>query len=252
NRGRNCPFRLVRGLCLRRSAWRGLPGGLPRSPAAGVWVWLGRALSGDTGEIQGGTWGADMCGIAGIFAYHNAAPPVDGAELLRIGEAMVARGPDGAGLWISANKRVGLAHRRLAIIDLSETGAQPMATPDGRLQVVFNGEIYNYRELREELEAKGYRFRSTSDTEVLLHLYAEYGPGMVQCLRGMYAFAIWDEKNLGLFLARDPFGIKPLYYSDDGTTIRVASQVKALLKGGGIDTTPEPAGHVGFFLCGHV
>ena len=193
-----------------------------------------------------------MCGIAGIFAYHNAAPLVDQAELLRIREAMVARGPDGVGLWVSASKRVGLAHRRLAIVDLSETGAQPMATPDDRLQVVFNGEIYNYRELRKELEAKGYRFRSTSDTEVLLHLYAEYGPGMVQCLRGMYAFAIWDEKNRGLFLARDPFGIKPLYYANDGTTIRVASQVKALLKGGGIDTTPEPAGHVGFFLWGHV
>ena len=193
-----------------------------------------------------------MCGIAGIFAYNNAAPPVDQAELLRIREAMVSRGPDGAGLWISNNKRVGLGHRRLAIIDLSETGAQPMATDDGRFRITFNGEIYNYRELRRELERKGIPFRSTSDTEVLLHLYADRGAEMVHALRGMYAFAIWDEPRKGLFLARDPFGIKPLYYADDGHTLRVASQVKALLKGGSVDTSPDPAGHVGFFIWGHL
>jgi len=116
-----------------------------------------------------------MCGIAGIFAYHGAAPPVDRDELLRVREAMRLRGPDGAGLWISEDGRVGLAHRRLAIIDLSECGAQPMATADGRFRVTFNGEIYNYRALRKELEAKGYRFHSSSDTEVLLHLYADRG-----------------------------------------------------------------------------
>lgn len=193
-----------------------------------------------------------MCGIAGVFAYQRTAPQVAEAELLRIREAMVARGPDGAGLWMSADKRIGLAHRRLAIIDLSEAGAQPMATPDGRFQVVFNGEIYNYRELRSDLEAKGYRFRSTSDTEVLLHLFAERGREMVHVLRGMFAFAIWDDKNRRLFLARDPFGIKPLYYSDDGSTVRFASQVKALLKGGRIDAAPQPAGHVGFCLWGYV
>lgn len=193
-----------------------------------------------------------MCGIAGIFSYDYLAPPVDREELLRIREAMINRGPDGAGLWLSGDNRIGLAHRRLAIIDLSDTGAQPMATDDGQLHVTFNGEIYNYRALRKELEAKGVRFRSESDTEVLLHLYADRGMDMVHALRGMYAFAIWDERRKGLLLARDPFGIKPLYYSDDGKTIRVASQVKALLKGGTIDTAPEPAGHVGFFLWGHV
>jgi asparagine synthase (glutamine-hydrolysing) len=193
-----------------------------------------------------------MCGLAAIFSYHTSAAPVDQAELLRIREAMLNRGPDGAGLWVSDDKRIGLAHRRLAIIDLSEAGAQPMFTPDGSLRIVFNGEIYNFRELRKELEAKDYRFRSNSDTEVLLYLYQEYGRDMVQHLRGMYAFAIWDEKKRGLFLARDPFGIKPLYYADNGSTVRVASQVKALLKGGEIDTTPEPAGHVGFYLWGHV
>jgi len=155
-------------------------------------------------------------------------------------------------MWLSADNRVGLAHRRLAIIDLSESGSQPMVTADGSLIVTYNGEIYNYRELRAGLEKKGYRFCSTSDTEVLLHLYADRGAEMVQHLRGMYAFAIWDNRKQGLFLARDPFGIKPLYLADDGATLRVASQVKALLAGGNVDTSPEPAGHVGFFLWGHV
>ena len=193
-----------------------------------------------------------MCGIAGIFAYRDSALPVDREEILRIRDAMFSRGPDGAGVWISPDNRIGLAHRRLAIIDLNDTGAQPMTTADGRLRITFNGEIYNYRELRRQLEGKGYRFHSTSDTEVLLHLYADRGADMVHALRGMYAFAIWDELKRGLFLARDPFGIKPLYYCDDGSSIRLASQVKALLKGGAIDTTPEPAGHVGFYLWGHV
>ena len=193
-----------------------------------------------------------MCGLAAIFSYHTSAAPVDQAELLRIREAMLNRGPDGEGLWVSVDKRIGLAHRRLAIIDLSAAGVQPMATIDGAVRIVFNGEIYNFRELRLGLEAKGYRFRSNSDTEVLLYLYQEHGRGLVHLLRGMYAFAIWDERKRGLFLARDPFGIKPLYYADDGSAIRVASQVKALLKGGYIDTTPEPAGHVGFYLWGHV
>lgn len=193
-----------------------------------------------------------MCGIAGIYAYRESAPTVDEQELLRIREAMIHRGPDGAGLWVSPDRKIGLAHRRLAIIDLSEAGAQPMATADGNFRITFNGEIYNYRELRKELEAKGYRFRSNSDTEVLLHLYADRGGDMVHALRGMYAFALWDERKQAIFLARDPFGIKPLYYADDGGTVRVASQVKALLKGGAINTAPEPAGHVGFFLWGHV
>ena len=193
-----------------------------------------------------------MCGIAGIFAYGRAAAPVDEAELLRIRERMQKRGPDGAGLWLSLDRRTGLAHRRLAIIDLSDTGAQPMSTPDGRLVITFNGEIYNYRELRRELEGEGHVFRSQSDTEVLLHLYAERGPDMVHALRGMFAFGIWDTVERKLFLARDPFGIKPLYYADTGGTLRFASQVKALLAGGAIDQAPEPAGSTGFLLWGCV
>lgn len=191
-----------------------------------------------------------MCGLAAIFAYKNSGQQVEQAELLKMREAMLARGPDGEGLWLSQNKEVGLAHRRLSILDLSERGYQPMMTPDAKLLVVFNGEIYNYRELRERLQARGHQFHSDSDTEVLLYAWREYGQGMVDHLRGMFAFALWDEDKRGLFLARDHFGIKPLYYHDDGATVRVASQVKAVLAGGNIDQQPEPAGHVGFFLWG--
>ena len=193
-----------------------------------------------------------MCGIAGIYARGHSAPEIHREELLRVRDAMQQRGPDGAGIWFSSDGRVGLAHRRLAIIDLSEAGAQPMASSDGALHITFNGEIYNYRSLRADLEAKGYPFRSASDTEVLLNLYTEHGAGMVDHLRGMFAFGIWDETKQGLFLARDPFGIKPLYYADDGKTFRFASQVKALLRGDGIDTAPSPAGLVGFCLWGSV
>jgi asparagine synthase (glutamine-hydrolysing) len=193
-----------------------------------------------------------MCGIAGIYSYRESAPPVDEAELLRIREHMIRRGPDGAGLWISPDRRVGLAHRRLAIIDLSETGAQPMATADGRLTITFNGEIYNYRELRRELEAKGYAFRSQSDTEVLLHLYADRGAEMVHALRGMFAFGIWDARAQELFLARDPLGIKPLYYAERDGTFRFATLVEALIQGGGVDSGEDVAGVAGFFLMGCV
>jgi asparagine synthase (glutamine-hydrolysing) len=191
-----------------------------------------------------------MCGINGIYAYHYAANPVDRAELLRTRDYMAARGPDGKGEWGSADVRVGLGHRRLAIIDLSDTGTQPMAS--GGLVITFNGEIYNYRALRKELEGKGCKFRSQSDTEVLLHLYATKREAMVHDLRGMFAFAIWDSARRALFLARDPYGIKPLYYVDDGWTFRFASQVKALLAGGAISRDPEPAGQVGFYLFGSV
>lgn len=193
-----------------------------------------------------------MCGIAVIYAYRDDAAPIDHEELLRIRERMYSRGPDGAGLWISDDGRVGMAHRRLAIIDLSNDGAQPMLDPDTGNTIVFNGEIYNYRQLRAELEQAGCRFRSHSDTEVLLKLYAMHGESMLHRLRGMFAFAIHDVRKQGLFMARDPFGIKPLYIADDGKTLRIASQVKALLAGGAIDTRTEAAGHVGFFLWGHV
>jgi len=193
-----------------------------------------------------------MCGINGILAYHYAANPIDRAELVRTRDHMAARGPDGAGEWIAGDGRVGFGHRRLAIIDLSAAAAQPMLGADGRLAVTFNGEIYNYRQLRNLLERRGRIFRTRSDTEVLLHLYAEKGEAMVHDLRGMFAFALWDCERRTLLLARDPYGIKPLYYADDGWTFRFASQVKALRAGGAVGADPEPAGQVGFCLFGSV
>ena len=194
-----------------------------------------------------------MCGIVAIHNYALVAPPVERSVLARIRDAMRARGPDGEGLWIADDGRAGLGHRRLAVIDPGERSDQPMALDDNGPRIVFNGEIYNHRELRAELEGHGERFVTASDTEVLLRLYARDGEAMLQRLRGMFAFCIWDPRRGGeLFCARDPLGIKPLYLADDGRGVRLASQVKALLAGGGIDTTPDPAGHAGFFLLGSV
>jgi asparagine synthase (glutamine-hydrolysing) len=193
-----------------------------------------------------------MCGIAGIFAYLDVAAAVDRGELVRMNTRMAARGPDGSGDWVSTDGRVGFTHRRLAFIDLSERGAQPMHSADGTLSITFNGEIYNYRELRAELQARGYAFRTETDTEVLLQLYADRGPAMVDALRGMFAFGLWDARARRLFLARDPLGVKPLYYADDGWTMRFASQAKALLAGGAVSRDPDPAGIVGFHLFGSV
>jgi len=192
-----------------------------------------------------------MCGIAGAFAYRAEAPPIDRADLVRVRDAMIARGPDGAGLWLADDGRVGFGHRRLAIIDLSEGGAQPMLDPETGNWICFNGEIYNHQQLRARLNRDGIATRTSSDTEVLLKLYAERGEEMFSELRGMYAFALWDARRRELLLARDPFGIKPLYVADDGATVRFASQVKALLQAP-IDREPEPAGHAGFLLWGSV
>jgi asparagine synthase (glutamine-hydrolysing) len=207
---------------------------------------LGRSAQVEAGLIR------SMCGIAGIFAYHYAANPVERSELRTIRDHMAARGPDGAGEWYAQEERVGLGHRRLSIIDLSERGAQPMTSGDGKCVITFDGEIYNYRELRAVLELKGRKFRTETDTEVILQLYAEKGEAMLEDLRGMFAFALWDAERNALLLARDPYGIKPLYYADDGWTLRFASQVKALLAGGRVSRDPEPAGWAGFCLFGSV
>jgi asparagine synthase (glutamine-hydrolysing) len=193
-----------------------------------------------------------MCGIVGIYAYHSAADRIDRAEVVRIRDHMTARGPDASGAWFSQDGRVGLGHRRLSIIDLSDRAAQPMESADGKFVITFNGEIYNYRALRNKLESSGCIFRTQSDTEVLLHLYAAKGAAMVEDLRGMFAFGIWDVDQQRLFLARDPYGIKPLYYADNGCTLRFASQVKALIAGGKVSRDPEPAGWVGFHIFGSV
>ncbi len=191
-----------------------------------------------------------MCGINGIFAYSANAPEVDSDELIASRECMRSRGPDAAGVWMSMDRRVGLGHRRLSIIDLSPAGAQPMRR--GELVIIFNGEIYNYRELRADLETRGRTFTSHSDTEVLLALYDELGEAMLDRLRGMFAIALWDGTRRRMFLARDPYGIKPLYYADDGSTLRLASQVKALIAGGHVDRRFDPAGAAGFFLRGTI
>src|SRR5215472_4572867 len=141
-----------------------------------------------------------MCGIAGIYAFHYAANAVDRSELRRIRDHMAARGPDDVGEWYSQDGRVGFGHRRLTIIDLSERGAQPMVSADGKLVITFNGEIYNYRELRRALEKEGCVFRTQTDTEVLLHLYAHKGEAMVDDLRGMFAFGLWDVGKSALML----------------------------------------------------
>src|SRR5437879_5551657 len=191
-----------------------------------------------------------MCGINAIFAYRDHTPPVDEAELIATRECMRSRGPDGSSIWMSPDGRVGFGHRRLAIIDLSPGGAQPMCRAQN--VIVFNGEIYNYRELRSQLESRGVRFTSQSDTEVLLQLYAARGAEMLGDLRGMFAFALWDSSKRRLLLARDPYGIKPLYYADDGATMRVASQVRALIASGRVSNQFDSAGAVGFFLRGTV
>jgi asparagine synthase (glutamine-hydrolysing) len=193
-----------------------------------------------------------MCGINGVYSYNLAARDVDLDAMIRVREHMKARGPDGKGAWIADHRRVGLAHRRLAIIDLSEGGHQPMSVDGGRTVITFNGEIYNYRNLRRDLEQRGHKFKSESDTEVLLRSYNEFGIDMVSRLQGMFAFALWDDTRKRLVLARDPYGIKPLYYSDDGWTVRFASQARALLQDPAVSGNLEPAGIVGFYLLGSV
>ena len=187
-----------------------------------------------------------MCGLFGAL---TEAPIGDSASRAAL-DVMRRRGPDAEGLW--AGEGIVLGHRRLAILDLDARSNQPMVSGCGRYVIVFNGEIYNFRELRRDLEADGATFRTTSDTEVLLELYARDGERMLPRLRGMFAFAIWDTTARELFLARDPYGIKPLYYVQTPQGFVFASQVKALLASGWVSQELEPAGLAGFYLWGSV
>jgi asparagine synthase (glutamine-hydrolysing) len=189
-----------------------------------------------------------MCGIAGIVDVTGRAP-VDADCLRRMNDRLFHRGPDDAGYLIE--RRVGLAMRRLAIIDLN-TGQQPVHNEDKTLSVVFNGEIYNYRELRAELQAKGHRFATTSDTEVLVHLYEEHGERCVDRLRGMFAFAIWDRQRQALFLARDRLGIKPLYYAESPQGFVFASELKAIAVHPRVERRVSPASLVAYLQYGYV
>jgi asparagine synthase (glutamine-hydrolysing) len=173
-----------------------------------------------------------MCGISGVLAFNNSNFEVTTEFLVRMRETMVHRGPDGAGLWISPDRSVGFAHRRLSIIDLSDAAAQPMSNRDGSLQIVFNGEIYNHAEIKRELEENGPRRWKTdhSDTEVILQAFEEWGIACLQKFRGMFAIALWDATERRLWLIRDRIGIKPLYYSVHHGRITFASEIKALLQ----------------------
>jgi len=166
-----------------------------------------------------------MCGICGVM--HFSGERVEPGTLRAMTDAISHRGPDGEGVYVGGP--IGLGHRRLAIIDLSEAGAQPMHSADGRYSITYNGEVYNFKELRRELEELGCRFKSTSDTEVVLAAYAIWGKACVKRFNGMFALGIWDARKQALFLARDRYGIKPLYYAFFGDTFLFGSEQKAIL-----------------------
>lgn len=167
-----------------------------------------------------------MCGICGV--YNQNGEPVSSSLLRRMTDAIAHRGPDGEGYF--SEDGVGFGHRRLAIIDLSTAGDQPRITADGRYVITYNGEVYNFRELRAELKAKGIQFTSKTDTEVLINAYAEWGLDAISRLNGMFAFAIWDRQEKRLLLARDRFGVKPLYYSFQNGKLIFGSEIKAILQ----------------------
>jgi asparagine synthase (glutamine-hydrolysing) len=169
-----------------------------------------------------------MCGIVAVFSPEQ---PVTGATLERALATLDHRGPDGRRHWVSPAGSVGLGHARLSIIDLVG-GAQPLENEDGRIHAVVNGELYGFERIREDLEARGHRFRTGSDSEIVVHLYEEYGAQCVQHLRGEFALVVWDERNQRLFCARDRFGIKPLFYAVHAGSLYLASEVKALLAAG--------------------
>lgn len=176
-----------------------------------------------------------MCGIAGEIAFGR---PADVAAIAAMNDALVPRGPDGSGVWAQGSQALG--HRRLAIIDLSAAGGQPMVDPTSGLAIAFNGCIYNYPELREQLSGRGHRFTSHSDTEVILRGYLEWGEDVVHRLQGMFAFAITERDSGRVLLGRDRLGIKPLYWSRSADAVRFASSLPALVAAGGVDTRIDP------------
>jgi asparagine synthase (glutamine-hydrolysing) len=189
-----------------------------------------------------------MCGIVGIY-WFDPERPVDRALLARQNDTLIHRGPDDGGIW--SERGVGLGHRRLSIIDI-DGGHQPMWDLEQRVGVVFNGEIYNYLELKKELEAFGHRFQSCSDTETIIHAYRQWGDRCVDRFRGMFAFAVIDRKTRSLLLARDRLGKKPLYYYLDGERLVFASEMKALLADQSIPRILEPTAVVDFFAYNYV
>src|SRR4030095_2116709 len=190
-----------------------------------------------------------VCGIAGIL--RDAASATAANRVERMHTAIAHRGPDDRGVWQSPGGHAAYAHTRLSIIDLSPAGHQPMAIAAGRFTITYNGEIYNFAELRRSLTSAGATFRSNSDTEVILRLYELEGPACVERLRGMFAFAIWDQRERTCFLARDRFGIKPLYYHEAGGVLTFASEVRALVASG-VSTNLDPQATYEYFRSGSV
>ena len=189
-----------------------------------------------------------MCGICGIF-YRERARRVERDTLAEMNRRIIHRGPDDDGFFVEGN--AGLAMRRLSIIDI-QTGHQPISNEDENLWIVYNGELYNHQELRKDLEARGHRYRTKSDTETIIHLFEEYGRDCVKYLRGMYAFAIWDRRKRELFIARDRLGIKPLYYHYDGKTLLFGSEIKAILAHPGVSAEFNRATLAEYLAFGYI
>src|SRR5437867_1164328 len=178
-----------------------------------------------------------MCGIAGRFNF-DATEPIDRDRLVAMTTAVAHRGPDAEGYYVGPG--IGLGHRRLSIIDLA-TGDQPLANEDQSIRIIFNGEIYNFVEIRRELEQAGHRFRTHSDTEAIVHAYEEWGEHAVNRFRGMFAFALWDEPRRRLLLARDRVGVKPLHYAlVDDRAIVFGSEIKSVLEDPDVPTDWRP------------
>jgi asparagine synthase (glutamine-hydrolysing) len=171
-----------------------------------------------------------LCGICGVFNYSNSHPVLSEELIIKMRDAMIHRGPDDAGVYLTPDRTLGLGQRRLSIIDLSACGKQPMSNEDGTVWIVFNGEIYNHEKLRPSLEAKGHIYQSHTDTETILHLYEEKGVDCVHDIEGMFAFAIWDSRKRRLFMARDRIGKKPLYYTCKNGSLIFGSEIKAILE----------------------
>jgi len=167
-----------------------------------------------------------MCGITGQINFNN---PVDEKVFSSMRDTLAHRGPDGFGSWFSEDRKIALGHRRLSFLDLTESGKQPMSSEDETLWLTFNGEIYNYMELKKELELSGHRFKSTTDSEVIIHGFEQWGKEVLNKLKGMFAFALWNEKEKKLFLVRDRFGIKPLYYYQSNQSFIFASEIKGIV-----------------------
>ena len=190
-----------------------------------------------------------MCGIAGQVNFEK---PVIETDVEAMNDALRHRGPDGFGVYFNEAKSVGLGHRRLSFLDLSEAGKQPMCAADGKIWITYNGEVYNYLELRSELEGMGYQFRNQTDTEVILNGYLAWGYGVLNRLKGMFAFGLWDEGKKELFLARDRFGIKPLYYYHQNGNFVFASEIKGLKANTTVKTSLDLSSFADYFVYRYV